>query len=322
MKAGRSARVVDRLLRAVPGREGLLTAAALAPPGWRSASFHRVCSALAQRTTFSRATLQTNLGIHRDLRCDVAASNGIALFGRPGHYVGERAPLALAARLSQACDTFLDVGANLGYFTFLVNAEGRRDLPIHAFEPDETLARRLTENVRRNGLTSVVVHQCAVGAIDGEATFYANESDPLSGSLTTDFAGKHDVRPTAVRVERFSTIADRLGFRAACAKVDVEGAEFDFMAGAIGALDRIQFLVIEVLAPAHHRSFVPALMAAGAFQAYYIDDFSLEHSVDGSFRDRPSEYNWLFCRKTPDALRERLRGTPFSVVPAGQSGKP
>jgi hypothetical protein len=149
--------------------------------------------------------------------------------------------------------------------------------------------------------------------LNGTADFYVNRTDTLSGSLTETFADRHEVTPTPVRVERFSTVARRLNLDRACVKVDVEGAEWEFLEGASDALNRVSYLIVEVLGPAYARGFVQALMRRGQFHAYYINDYTLEHSVDGRFLYREPEYNWLFCRDTPQTLAARIGRGPLRV---------
>jgi hypothetical protein len=54
-------------------------------------------------------------------------------------------------------------------------------------------------------------------------------------------------------------------------------------------------------------------MREGGFHGYYINDYSLEHSLDGSFTYREPEYNWLFCREAPPELERTLAGSRFRI---------
>jgi FkbM family methyltransferase len=309
-----SSAILDGVIGLVPAKEQILKAAARLPPGLRSPQSSRMFAALARRATMKASTLRSNMGIDRDLDCEMPVDQVFALYGKPELYRGERASLELAARLSRSCDAFVDVGAHLGYFTFFVSTRAGSDLPIYFFEPDPVLFARLDRNVRANHLDRVRGCNKAIGAADGPATFFVNRSDSLSGSLTDHFAAAHDVVATRIGVERFATVAARLDFHHACAKVDVEGAETAFLDGAAEALSRVAYLIIEVLGPAHEQRFVQSVIARGGLCAYYINDYRLEHSSDGSFEYRAPEYNWLFCRESPEALATRLGGAPFQVV--------
>ena len=99
-----------------------------------------------------------------------------------------------------------------------------------------------------------------------------------------------------------------------CVKVDVEGAEFRFLEGIGDAGNKIATLVVEVLGRALSDGFVKKAWSVLGMHAYYIGHRTLQHSPDGNFNYVPGEYNWLFCRASPEALRRRLAGTPFSVA--------
>ena len=306
-------RVVDRVIAALPCRRAVLRAAIRLPPALRTGLSYRLLAAIARRTPSSGLIAGANFGISARLRCDVPADRLLALFGKPDFYSGERASLELAARFAALGDAFLDIGAHLGFFTLLVRARAPREVPIYFFEPDPDLYALLERNVRANALEHVTGHNAAIGAHDGTATFFVNRTDTFSGSLTTLFAAKHEVTPATVAVRSFASVAQDLRFERACVKVDVEGAEQQFLDGAGASLDRVAFLIMEVLGPAVSNGFVARMMQTTGFQAYYINDYTLEHSPDGSFTDRPAEYNWLFCRQAPVELRRTLHGSRFRI---------
>jgi FkbM family methyltransferase len=270
-------------------------------------------AALARRTRQPQPLVSTNYGIASGLRCLVPPSHVHAWFGKPTLYAGERGALELARVLCRSADAFVDIGAHLGFFTFYVRQRGSPTVPVHFFEPDPDLFRLLQTNVRANRLAQVEGHQVAIGSADGTARFYANQTDSFSGSLTEAFADRHVVTGIDVHLRSFSSIATELGLFHACVKVDVENAEFAFLSGASGSFDRISYLIMEVLGDAHAKGFVRELMMQSGFNAFYINDYSLEPSVDGSFRYRSPEYNWLFCRESPGDLARLLRGTWMSV---------
>src|SRR5690606_33083986 len=69
-------------------------------------------------------------------------------------------------------DVFVDIGANVGYFTVLaaglVGDEGR----VVAIEASPRIHAKLCDNIRINRLSNVVTHNCAVADTSGVADVY------------------------------------------------------------------------------------------------------------------------------------------------------
>jgi FkbM family methyltransferase len=282
------------------------------PPRMKGSRVMRVMEAF-RRYGGAPQRVTTNFGIAPNYRITVEGSaEGTLLFGRPEDYAGERGCLELAAWLGRDCDAFLDIGAYRGYYTFYLRHSLPNSIPIHWFEPTTRLYQALDRNVNENRLPNVHGHGVALGAKDGQATFYVNLDDPTSSSLGDWFAQKHRVEPVTVPVTTFSSFVRAHGFSSCCVKVDVENAEFAFLEGALPELHRIRYLVMEVLGPAHDAGFIASMIEHG-FHAYYINDRRLEHSPAGEFTYTPPQYNWLFCREEPTALTRRLSGSTLSV---------
>jgi len=152
----------------------------------KTRSFQRLISSIADRSGNMPKLVETNFSIADELRLLAPSTKNGLLYGKPGHYLSERATLDLAKLLSRQSDAFIDIGANEGLFTFFVAAAlgPSRQSSIHAFEPDPFLFDRLTGNIGRNNM-NVRANRIAVSDRVGTQTFYRNISDDLSGSLTT-----------------------------------------------------------------------------------------------------------------------------------------
>jgi FkbM family methyltransferase len=305
--------IIDNAIRVLPWKQQIIDWGAMLPLSLRSYVSYRLLSAVANRTIAS-GFLRTNMGINENYNCLIPHSNQLVLFGKPTLYTGERGPLELAAILSRTADAFVDIGAHIGYFTFYVRTRLDASKPIYFFEPDSELYDIVDGNVRSNCLVNVHGFREAVGNKIGTATFYKNLSDSSSGSLGTDFIGMHDVERIEVKVITYSGFAQRVGLQNACVKVDIEGAEQQFIDGATAAISSIADLIIEVLGPAVQAGFVRKMIYEMGFVGYYINDYTLEYSSDASFVYSAPQYNWLFCRRKPKDLRALLSGTKFKVV--------
>jgi FkbM family methyltransferase len=146
--------------------------------------------------------------------------------------------------------TFVDVGANIGYYTLLA-ARAVRDVGrVYAFEPNAAIRPRLEENLRLNQLLdSVQVYPHAVTRASGQIRFYP--------SITPDNSGVSSILPGAGRSDEGEVISCMSldDFRAALPgsrridlmKIDVEGAELEVLAGAgrILAADQAPAIMFE-----------------------------------------------------------------------------
>jgi FkbM family methyltransferase len=136
--------------------------------------------------------------------------------------------------------TFVDVGANVGYYTLigarLVGATGR----VHGFEPNDALRPKLEENIQRNGFRNVVVHPEAVARETGEVEFYASTWDANQG-ISSILPGSGRAATQKVRSLSLDDFAGSLGGRRVdLIKMDIEGAELLAIEGgrrALGATD-------------------------------------------------------------------------------------
>lgn len=263
----------------------------------------------------SPVELETNLGIQFGYHIRLPSTTSpVLLFGTPDNYQGERGSLYLAIALASDCSAFLDVGAHHGYFIFFLIGSVGNAFPIYFFEPNERLFREISRNVDSNALKSVRGFQMAMGATCGATKFHLNLSNDCSSSLKTYFQSTNRTKEVEVAITTFSEFVCRHQLNNVLIKVDIEGAEKEFLRGVASDSNRIRYLIIEILGPAVQSGFILAAMRKLDMEAYYINDFSLEHSIDGSFTYVPPQYNWLFCHLTPEELSKRLEGTRFKVL--------
>lgn len=299
-------------------RKTLLQALALAPVAIKG----RLTSALGRRLLGDRVQadqawlgrLQTNFGIANGLRLTMHPRHAAEFhwFGRPERRPGNVGAIALFAHLAPQHDWLIDVGAHLGVYGLTLGARFAH-LKVLMFEAAPELAAVLAANAGRlDGQRIRALHQ-AVASSSTTLRFYVSDSSEES-SLNPTAAGPH---ATAVEVDAvaLSDVYRQYGIAPSRSllKVDVEDAEPEVIAGAAAILGEVPYLVIELLGPARKAGMVTQLQRDHGFHAYYIDGTVLRASpVDtGYWRDQ--EWNWLFCRHAPDALRASLAGSGLVV---------
>lgn len=133
----------------------------------------------------------------------------------------------LLRRLLGRVDAFVDVGANVGYYTLLARHLNR---PVLAVEPSTANLRFLLANLARNGFDDVEVFACGLGERTGLIELWG-----VADGASTDRNWKGAASPFSEVVPQ--TTLDRLlagQFEGASllVKIDVEGAEYPALVGA------------------------------------------------------------------------------------------
>ncbi len=127
-------------------------------------------------------------------------------------------------------DTFLDVGANVGFFSIVLPL-AKPGIRVIAFEPNPKNFQMLKKNALVNNLTQVTCEPLALSDADGTAPLYLSDSD-MSASLRKGFE-LHAHKPVAVNTVRLdSYLATHKVTGPLLIKVDVEGHEEAFFRGA------------------------------------------------------------------------------------------
>lgn len=127
--------------------------------------------------------------------------------------------------------TFVDAGANVGYYTAMAASIVRTGRVI-AYEPNPYAYRRLDEWVQANGATNVTTVSAALGSKEGKINAYFPEFYTGTTSLVPALACRTG-KETVIDVRTLDGEAERLGIRHIdVMKVDIEGYEPQLFQGA------------------------------------------------------------------------------------------
>ncbi len=147
-------------------------------------------------------------------------------------------------------DTFIDIGANVGWFTVLAARAVGASGSVHAFEPREDLSARLTASAEANGFADrCTVHACALGAEPGEMMLAAVPSEKNPGH---SFLVSGDLPEGAAPIGRVPVrCLDSFTFQQPIRliKLDVEGAEGLVLRGAGALLRRDHPIIVSEIFP-------------------------------------------------------------------------
>ena len=154
-------------------------------------------------------------------------------------YRDQRAELRALRRYIRPGDVVCDVGANKGsYLYWLARWCGNGRLV--AFEPQPTLAHRLSELCSTLQFRNVVIEPKAVYSSDGELELFIPDDHQPGASLLCPSGNFTKVRVPTVKLDSYFDEQTRIS----AIKIDVEGAELDVLKGAERILRRYRPLIV------------------------------------------------------------------------------
>ena len=183
--------------------------------------------------------------------------------------------------------TFVDVGAHIGWYSLkaakLVGAKGR----VIAVEPDRDTLGRLRDNIRASGAGAVIL-VAPVACSDSESTlnFYSAPGANTGESSLSLANASQDGKVAAtyqVRARRLDDIVNEAGVaRVDAMKIDVEGAEYLVLKGAVETLNRFKPVVVLEVNDRQLRSMGSSgdeVLAFMRFHAYTPGEHAEENTV-------------------------------------------
>ena len=221
-----------------------------------------------------------------------------------GRYEAEEMRV-LRALLGDA-STFLDVGANVGWYA-LHAAALFEDLRVIACEPVPQTHAILARNVATNDL-DVEVLNVAISDEEGELEIWASAaySGAASAAPSRSYEGAKSVRCTKTTLD--STVSTR-GLKVDVIKADVEGGELAVIRGGLETIDRdrpaimLEMLRIHAAPFGYHPNDLIDLLAQRGYESYAVTEGNGIVPFD-RMDDSTVETNFLFVQ--PDRHGEAV----------------
>jgi FkbM family methyltransferase len=133
-------------------------------------------------------------------------------------------------------DVFVDVGANIGYFSIIAGCSVGPSGLVLAFEPQARIRARLERNVSLNGYAQIRVRSEAVS--DRAGTLRLIDPTQLGNDGLAHVERSPAAGGVAVSAVRLDEVPELRRSCATLIKVDVEGHELEVFEGACGLLAR------------------------------------------------------------------------------------
>lgn len=139
-------------------------------------------------------------------------------------------------------ETFVDVGANIGYYSLLASNLVGPSGHVYAFEPERANYELLTRNVHDHPLANFSLYRLALSNRASEARLYLSDDNLGDHRLFDDEAREAEAVETLPGDEVLCGEVDGIDFL----KIDTQGAEWlvvDGMKQSIGASESIRMIV-------------------------------------------------------------------------------
>jgi FkbM family methyltransferase len=213
----------------------------------------------------------------------------------------------LIRHLAQPRQTWVDVGANLGFFTVLAASIVGPHGKVVAFEPNPAMADSIQRSLNLNQATNVVLVRLAISDTDGEeATLYvpAGRDSNCGQSSLLRHENVRDVCEVSVPTTTLDRYFSETGLRPDFMKVDIEGLEilaFRGMANTLmhsppkGIICELSQLP-DCLATPHE---LIEHLAQYSYRPYCVRRDGLIPHVAGNPID-PADYNFIFVHPSAE----------------------
>jgi len=204
-------------------------------------------------------------------------------------------------------DCFIDVGANIGFFSLLTSPIVAADGLVLSIEPTTDTFIKLDENIHQNGLLNVKHHKIALSDYEGTASFNVSMDghDAFNSFSKPQYGSEYESETVEVKMldsfyNNIETYKDRI-----LIKVDVEGWEYNVIKGAEKILRELNpVIIIEFNDENTKNSPFKCRDVYTLFQSYGYDLFSLNNG-QLVFKENEDHFNYqnLIAKKT-DSLRK------------------
>jgi FkbM family methyltransferase len=144
-------------------------------------------------------------------------------------------------------DTFIDIGANVGYYSMLASKKITKG-KIYSFEPEINNYQRLKDNIKLNGALNITAVHKACSDQNGMVVLSVAKDDNkgLNSIFLSDEYKSHTQEIEAVTLDSF--VKSNNISNISLIKMDVEGAEFIALKGMKEVLTNLKpALVVEIV---------------------------------------------------------------------------
>lgn len=147
-------------------------------------------------------------------------------------------------------DTFIDIGANIGFYSLLASSRVGLEGKVFSFEPSPREYWRLLYNIIENKTSNIVPFNFGIAAENTLADFYLSEKHTGLNKLVSDNSIFFPAKTIKIPLIKLDDVIANYGINdiVDLVKIDIEGAELFALQGMQNLLlkNKIKKIVIEI----------------------------------------------------------------------------
>jgi FkbM family methyltransferase len=226
----------------------------------------------------------------------------------------EKDEISFVTKFLKTEDSFMDIGANIGYFSiYAANAIGPSGT-VYCFEPTPKVYNRLVSNLKLNGFKNYKAFNFAVSDENKSMYFHISKSEYDAWNSFV-FSHKSKSKPIEVKAVKIDSLVDKGSIvlnTIALVKIDVEGWELPVLKGMTKLLELKH-------APVFLVEFTEKNAQISGFSLRQIYDYMINYgfvwyrydSTENVLRHEPFSDNYpydnLIATKNFNYVNERLK---------------
>ncbi len=190
---------------------------------------------------------------------------------KSGEYEKNLSEFVAKCLIFQEGDVALDVGANIGWYSLLLDKLMPDNSLIYAFEPDPLNYELLSSNIKLNSASKVVPVNLALSDKNEIRKLYQYSNNNLGRHSLLDINEGEYVEVETVTLDGYIDLAGIDVGRVKFLKIDIEGYEYFALCGANNVLNHVATVVSE---------FVPRYMEKGGVEPERFLDLLIDKGFD------------------------------------------
>jgi FkbM family methyltransferase len=148
-------------------------------------------------------------------------------------------------------DTFIDIGANFGYFSLLASSFVGEEGHVFSFEPETYNFNCLTNNINLNKNSNITTFNIALGNVERNSFLYLDKVNDGGHTLwgirkeSIDKIGEHEPEKQMIHeVPLDNVVFDKSFSSIKILKIDAEGWDHNILMGAVNTIKRFNIPII------------------------------------------------------------------------------